>query len=217
MTVQVLSFTIYHSVNAYIGTHLLRSGLADLDGVELVRRPIYVPRGAGVTVAEMLGGRENRNMAGYNREDCARWAERYDLPLIFPRPGVFEERARRWEISAFEREELPARAFYAAPPERQQALDEALFRAAWAEGLDVNQHDTIRLAAQWAGLDGEELLAALHAEEVGLAVRRALQEFMAAACPGVPTVVVAGERFFGKDRADWVLERVRSLRAATEG
>ena len=214
MAIEVQSFTIYHSPNAYIGTRLLRMALAELDEVILVRRPIFVPRDRGVLVADMLGGRENRNAGSYNREDCARWAVRYGLPpLAYPEPGVFEQRAQRWALSAFSREELPARAFYAAPAGHRDEFDDALFRAAWVEGLDVNQHDTIRWAAEQAGLDGEELLAALHAPEIALMAQQALEAFLAAACPGVPTVLVGGERFFGKDRVDWVRDKCLALGA----
>lgn len=37
-------------------------------------------------------------------------------------------------------------------------------------------------------------------------VRNALDEFERLRCPGVPTVVVNGQRFFGKDRVDWAVE-----------
>jgi 2-hydroxychromene-2-carboxylate isomerase len=39
---------------------------------------------------------------------------------------------------------LPARAFYAANVEKRDLLDQALFEAAWVEGLDVNEPETIR-------------------------------------------------------------------------
>ena len=47
MSLAVYSYTIYHSPNAYLGTILLRRALAELPGIELVRRPIYVPRERG--------------------------------------------------------------------------------------------------------------------------------------------------------------------------
>jgi len=55
MTTAVYSYTIYHSPNAYLGTVLLRRAIAGLSGVELVRRPIYVPRDRGPMIAELLG------------------------------------------------------------------------------------------------------------------------------------------------------------------
>lgn len=204
MTISVDSFTIYHSPNAYLGTVLLRRAIAVKDGAALVRRPIFVPRSRGVLIAEMLGGKENRNAGSYNREDCRRWADHHGIPFHYPEPEVFTERAARWATYPFDREELPARAYYAADTRGRDALDAALFAAAWVEGLDVNEPDTIRWAAQRAGMDGDALLAAAAQDQPGQDARAALRAFNTHACPGVPTVVVEGERFFGKDRLDWI-------------
>ncbi len=204
MTVSVNSFTIYHSPNAYLGTVLLRRRLTAKAGAVLVRRPIFVPRSCGVLIAEMLGGKENRNAGSYNREDCRRWADRHGIPFHYPEPEVFAERAARWATYPLDREELPARAYYAADAGRRDALDAALFAAAWVEGLDVNEPDTIRWAAQRAGMDDSELLAAAAQDQPGQDARAALRAFDVHACPGVPTVVIEGERFFGKDRLDWI-------------
>ena len=204
MGIKVYSYTIYHSPNAYLGTVLLRRAIAGLPGVELVRRPIHVPRDRGLMIAELLGGKENRNAGSYNREDCRRWSERFAIPMSYPDPSVFHERAKRWAASLFEREELPARAFYAADPEKRDLLDQALFEAAWVEGLDVNEPATIAWAAERTGLDLQRLMAALAEASPGEEVRTALAEFEHLQCPGVPTLVVNGQRFFGKDRVDWV-------------
>jgi 2-hydroxychromene-2-carboxylate isomerase len=209
MSVTIYSYTIYHSPNAYLGTVLLRRAIADLPGIELVRRPIYVPRERGLIIAELLGGKENRNTGSYNREDCARWSERFSIPFTYPDPKIFHQRAERWAISRFHREELPARAFYAADAEKRDLLDQALFEAAWVEGLDVNEPATIRWAARRAGLDPEALMTALEESGPGAAAENALREFERLQCPGVPTVVVNGQRFFGKDRVDWVAEICR--------
>jgi 2-hydroxychromene-2-carboxylate isomerase len=206
MTLVVHSYTIYHSPNAYLGTVLLRRSLAAIHDAVLVRRPIFIPRERGVLVAEMLGGKESRNAGSYHREDCRRWADRYAIPFRYPPHEVFSERADRWALSPFHREELPARAYYAVEPNKRSALDDALFTAAWVEGLDVNEPDTIRWAADRAGLDGDALLASAQADERGTEVWAALRDFDAHACPGVPTVLVAGERFFGKDRVEWVID-----------
>jgi len=206
VTVFALSYTIYHSSNAYLGTVLLRRALAAVQGVALVRRPIFVPRDRGLLVAEMLGGKENRNAGSYNREDCRRWADRHDIPFRYPSPQVFRERADRWSQSPYHREELPARAYYATEPSKRDTLDDALFAAAWVEGLDVNEPETIRWAAARADVDGDALLASAETEATTAETWAALRDFDAHACPGVPTVVVEGERFFGKDRVDWIAE-----------
>jgi 2-hydroxychromene-2-carboxylate isomerase len=195
MTVLVYSYTIYHSPNAYLGT-VLRRALAGLPGVELVRRPIYVPRDRGLMIAELLGGKENRNAGSYNREDCHRWSERFAIPMSYPDPSVFHE--------------------------KRDLLEQALFEAAWVEGLDVNEPATIEWAAGRAGLDPESLITALAEPGPAEEVRRALAEFERLECPGVPTVIVYGQRFsgtdqiiyrqrfFGKDRVDWVADICRA-------
>jgi 2-hydroxychromene-2-carboxylate isomerase len=212
MTITVHSYTIYHSPNAYLGTVLLRRAIAGLPDVQLVRRPIYVPRERGLMIAEMLGGKENRNAGSYLREDCRRWSERFTIPFVYPDPEIFHQRAARWALSAYDREELPARAFYAADGEKRDRVDQALFEAAWVGGLDVNEPETIRWAAQRAGLDPDELMTRLAESGPGREVRAALEEFDRLRCPGVPTVVVNGQRYFGKDRVDWVVDACRAHR-----
>jgi 2-hydroxychromene-2-carboxylate isomerase len=208
--ITVYRYTIYHSPNAYLGTVLLRRAIAGAPDVRFVRRPIYVPRLRGVMIGEMLGGKENRNAGSYLREDCRRWADRFTIPFVYPDPEIFHQRATRWAGSAYDREELPARAFYAADAEKRDLFDRALFEAAWVEGLDVNEPETIRWAAQRAGLDPNHLMTGSGQPGPGEETRVALEEFERLRCPGVPTVVVNGERYFGKDRVDWVAEICRA-------
>jgi len=210
MTILVYSYTIYHSPNAYLGTILLRRAIANLPKVRLIRRPIYIPRERGVLVAELLGGKENRNLGSYLREDCRRWAERHSIPFVYPDPEIFHQRAERWAVSPYHREELPARAFYAAGDDERDDLDRALFEAAWVEGLDVNEPETIRWAAERAGIAADDLMAKLAEPGPRGEAQAVLAEFERLRCPGVPTVVVNGQRYFGKDRVDWAIEACRA-------
>jgi len=179
--------------------------------VTLERRPIFIPRERGLFVADLVGGRESSRTSGYHREDCARWAARYAIPWHPIERDVFFQRAERWATSPFEREELPARAYYAALGSgRERRLDEALFAAAWVDARDVNDELVVRQAAVQAGLDADWLLERARGEEAGRRAHQALAAFDAAGCPGVPTFVVEGARYFGKDRVDWVVEHVRS-------
>lgn len=79
----------------------------------------------------------------------------------------------------------------------------------------MNEPETIRWAAARAGLDGSALLAAAGRDGPGIQTRAALRDFDAYACPGVPTVVVGGERFFGKDRVEWVVKVCRGTASIT--
>lgn len=209
----VASYTIYHSPNSYLGVVLAERALAGLP-VRLERRPIFVPRARGVKIAELIGASEPARKSSYHREDCARWAEHHGIEIRLLAPGVFESRAARWRQLPFEREELPARAFYAAAGSgREGALDRALFRAAWVEGLDVNEEDVVRRAAVAAGLDADMLLARAREPEAGEAVRASLAAFDRDELPGVPAWVVNGKRFWGKDRVDWLRREVERAAA----
>ena len=71
-------------------------------------------------------------------------------------PSKTHERAKRWAVLPFDREELPARAFYATDPSKRDLLDQAMFEA-WGEGLDVNEPATIEWAAERAALEPRRL------------------------------------------------------------
>ena len=207
----VACYSIYHSPNAYLGVVTAEQALAGLP-VALERRPIAIPKSRGVRVADLVGGGEPARKSEYHREDCSRWARRYDIELNWLTPGVFEQRAMRWRASPTDREELPARAYYAAlGTGKEHALDEGLFRAAWVERQDVNEDVVVRQVASSVGLDADRLLASAQGEGPRQMLAASLEAFDNAGCPGVPTWVVNGERFWGKDRVEWLVARVREL------
>jgi 2-hydroxychromene-2-carboxylate isomerase/GNAT superfamily N-acetyltransferase len=210
----VVAYTIYHSPNAYLGMELARRRLAGLP-VRIERRPLHVPKTRGVKVADLVGGRKAPVHAGYHREDCARWAAAHGIDFRPTPPETFAERAARWQRSPYAREELPARAYFAAcGTGAEDALDMALFHAAWVDGRDVNDEDVVRDAARTAGLDAGALLTRALTPEVSVRLDAALAGFERDGCPGVPTFVVGGERWWGKDRVDWLvrgLERAEGI------
>jgi 2-hydroxychromene-2-carboxylate isomerase len=208
----VVAYTIYHSVNSYLGMRMAERELAPL-GVAVERRPIYVPRSRGLYVADLVGGRESPVHSSYHREDCARWAARYGVPLVLQPPEWFRQRAAIWQDAPFEREELPARAYYAALGSgKETALDRALFEAAFVERLDVNDESTIAHCAVRAGLDPPVLLRDARGDEPGRRVREALAAFDRDRCPGVPTFVFERQRFWGKDRVEFLAQTIRNAR-----
>jgi 2-hydroxychromene-2-carboxylate isomerase len=209
--ISVVSYTIYHSPNAYLGQLAAERELGGLP-VEIVRRPIYIPRTRGLRVADLVGGRESAERSSYHREDCARWAARYGVPLNLPPKDWFARRSAEWEKSPFDREELPARAYYAALGSGHEAsLDRELFAAAWVRNEDVNDWTTIAACAERAGLDAGELRRKAEGPEPARLVRAALASFDADRCPGVPTWVVRGQRFWGKDRAEFLAFALRNM------
>ena len=209
--ITVASYTIYHSPNAYLGIVLAERRLAGLP-IRILRRPIYIPRSRGVKMADLVGSREAAVHGSYHREDCRRWAEKYGIELNFIAPAVFEERAQRWRESPYDREELPARTYYAALGSgREAALDRALYEAAWIDRRDVNDEAVVRDAIATAGLNPDRTLSLALQAETKQTLQDALAAFERDGCPGVPTWVLNGERFWGKDRVDWLAERLEAL------
>ena len=94
-------------------------------------------------------------------------------------------------------------------------IDHALFPAAWVEGLDVNEESVVRHAASQAGLDPDSFVARALQGETRRRLDASLVAFERDRCPGVPTWVLNGERFWGKDRVEWLVERVKLLMAET--
>jgi 2-hydroxychromene-2-carboxylate isomerase len=213
---KVVCYSIYHSPNAYLGILIADRKLDGLS-VEVERRPICIPKTRGVKVADLVGSKEPALKGEYHREDCTRWAKRYGIELHFTAPEVFAERAERWRQSPFDREELPARAYYAALGTGKEALlDRALFRAAWIEGLDVNEASVIRHAASLAGLDPDRLITQALQDDTRRMLEASLAAFERDRCPGVPTWILNGERFWGKDRVEWLVERIKLLEEGTQ-
>jgi len=207
---RVTSYSIYHSSNAYLGVILAERALRDLP-VELVRRPLHVPKERGIWVSDLVGGRASPRQGDYNRDDCLRWAARHGIEMRFAPTSELAARVARWKQLPLAREELPARAYYGATGTgREAALDAALFRASYVDLADVNDEAVVRRACETAGIDPDETLRRAFEGGASQQLHAALAEFDRLECPGTPTFVFEGERFWGKDRVDWLVEAVRS-------
>ncbi|BAZ53628.1 DSBA oxidoreductase [Nostoc sp. NIES-4103] len=209
--IKVYSYSIYHSANSYIGIILAEKSLRGLP-VDIERRPIYIPKKRGIKVAELQGRSEGAILSSYYKEDCLRWAKKYGIEIRLKEVEEFARWVKRWEQMKFGREELPARAYYAARGTgKEHLLDAAFFRATYIDLLDVNDESVIRKVANEVGLNGDQILELAYGEAARQASVAALEEYERFRCPGVPTWVVAGERFWGKDRVDWLTEKVKKL------
>ena len=84
-------------------------------------------------------------------------------------------------------------------------------RAAWIDGFDVNDETVVRDAAAAVGLDPASVLERALGHEAASMAREALAAFDRDELPGVPTWVVNGRRFWGKDRVDWLVEEIERV------
>lgn len=85
---------------------------------------------------------------------------------------------------------------------REEDFALATFRAIFLEGGDPSRPDALRRVASQAGLDPDAVLARIGEQDVKDEVRAAIDEAHARGVPGVPTVTVGDEVFWGDDRLD---------------
>jgi 2-hydroxychromene-2-carboxylate isomerase len=94
-----------------------------------------------------------------------------------------------------------------APARRRFGL--ALMDAAWEHGLDLTDDAVLAEIARDCGLDGTALLARAGESDVKQRLLDATNAAVAAGIFGVPTYRIDGEIFWGTDRIDALLWKLR--------
>ncbi|EYF01366.1 2-hydroxychromene-2-carboxylate isomerase [Chondromyces apiculatus] len=133
--------------------------------------------------------------ARLNGLDMHRWADHWGVPLRMPPTHP-------------NRTVLALRAALASGDDLPRA-SRALFRAYWAEALDISSPDVVRHALDSAGLDGAALLARADDPALKDDLRRRTDEALALGVFGAPAFLVTtpdipGALFWGQDRLDFV-------------
>lgn len=80
------------------------------------------------------------------------------------------------------------------------AYVEAMFRGLWEEGRKLDDPDVVAQALAEAGLPAERLLAGAQEQAVKDRLAANTQEAFAQGAFGIPSFVVGGELYFGKDK-----------------
>lgn len=130
--------------------------------------------------------------------DCEQRAAMYGLGAIrWPQP---------WPTSDLQ---IARAMIYAERQDRLKALALSAMRMAFREGADLEQSATVLEAGRRCGIDPGELEAALADPEIKQGLREVNDEALSAGVFGVPTVLVAGELFWGDDRLQEAAEAYR--------
>ena len=95
-------------------------------------------------------------------------------------------------------------------PARLLPYLEAVYRAIWAEGRDMNDPAVVAAVLQGAGLDATALLALAGDPEVKERLKVATQEAVGRGVFGAPTFFVDGQMYWGQDRLDFVQEALEA-------
>jgi len=174
----------------YLAFHAVQPLAAEL-GATIAWKPILVGgifNSVNQTVYESRA-RPNPLKARYMLKDLADWAALYGLRIVFP-PRVFPVNSVKCMRGAF----------VALDAGRLEPYATAAFEAYWGNDLDLSQEDVLAGIAQSAGLDRQDFLAGIEAEDCKRRLRASTDELIARGGFGSPTLFVGDSMFFGNDR-----------------
>ena len=134
----------------------------------------------------------------YQREDAARCARKLAIPWQPPPPGppVDETMA----VAGY---------FYARDKGQERNYRNAVFRSRWCEGKDIGDQQVLAECAEDCQLSPNTFLQAIRSKLYHAPIERALLRCLENQVFGVPTFVFNGQRFWGNDRIDFLIEAIR--------
>jgi len=128
--------------------------------------------------------------------DCARSADFHGVEIRMPEPfPVRSARALRAAVVLIGTEAFPA-------------YHDAVFRAAWAEQLDIGDPAVLARCIEAAGADPQATLDGASSPATEQTLHAFTAEAEAAGVFGVPTMVLDGELFWGNDRLEMLAWRL---------
>jgi 2-hydroxychromene-2-carboxylate isomerase len=135
----------------------------------------------------------------YTFKDFARYAKRYGVPFgankHFPINTLTLMRG--------------ALGLQRTQPDQFIAYCEAIFKAIWIDGLDMNDPVVVGKVLAGAGFEPMALLALCGEQATKDALKAITEEAVARGVFGAPTFFVGDEMFWGQDRIEWVLEALQ--------
>lgn len=171
-------------------------GFAKRNGATIVYRPILL--GAVLKATGNSSPMTVPAKARYFADDMRRWAARYGVMLKL-NPHPFMGNTLPLMRGAIAAQRLGVFAAY----------HDAIYRAAWAEGLDLGERVVLTGLLQRAGVNAVDVIVASERQDVKEELRRNTDEAVARGTFGAPTFFVGNEMFWGNDRFDFVEEALR--------
>ena len=133
-------------------------------------------------------------------DDLQRFAARYGVPFASnPHFPINTLTLMRGAIGLQMRE-----------PARFQAYADAVFRAIWVEGKNMNDPATVGAVLHTAGFDAQALMALAADPEVKEALKAQTQTAVERGVFGAPTFFVGRQMYWGQDRIDFVKEALQA-------
>ena len=136
----------------------------------------------------------------YMQDDLQRFATRYGVPYNHnPHFPINTLMLMRGAIGVQMRE-----------PAKLVAYGDAVFRAIWVDGQNMNDPATVGAVLQAAGFDPQALLALTADPEVKERLKTVTQEAVLRGVFGAPTFFVDGHMYWGQDRLDFVKQALEA-------
>jgi 2-hydroxychromene-2-carboxylate isomerase len=171
-------------------------GFAKRNGAAVIYRPVLL--GGVLKATANSSPMTVPAKARYFAVDMRRWAARYGVMLKL-NPHPFMANTLSLMRGAVAAQRLGVFGPY----------HDAIYRAAWAEGLDLGEQAVLAGVMQRAGVNFSELIAATERQDVKDELRRNTEDAVARGAFGAPTFFVGDEMFWGNDRFDFVEEALR--------
>lgn len=149
--------------------------------------PVPVVFGAMLSAHGQTGPAEVPPKSRWMLRDVLRKAALLQLPIAPPHSHPFKSL-------------LPLRLVCTTmEPAQRLALIDRLWRATWAESLEVSNPAVLRALALGLGLDADRLLAESESDPIKQVLRGNTEDALAAGAFGVPSVFARGQMFWGYD------------------
>jgi 2-hydroxychromene-2-carboxylate isomerase len=180
----------FRSPYAWFAFHRIRPAIQGLP-VQLQCIPVFPPKdfpNDPVAIPAKLS---------YIVADVERIARAYGLAMQWPR-----EVDTNWM--------RPHAAYlFAEKREKGDAFALAAYAARYSEGRDLGADDTLTRVASACGLDPRGTVRAADDPALHRRVSEGIKAAFDGGLFGVPTFIYRGETFWGNDRIDWLLRRIR--------
>lgn len=135
----------------------------------------------------------------YMQDDLQRFARRYGVPFRHnPHFPINTLTLMRGALGLQMRE-----------PDRMVPYVDAVYRAIWVDGRNMNDPATVAAVLQQAGFDVERILALAADTAVKDELKEVTREAVSRGVFGAPTFFVHNQMFWGQDRLDFVREALK--------
>ena len=130
----------------------------------------------------------------YLSMDLARFARRYDVPLVYNSAFPINTIGlMRGAVAAQQAGQL-------------EAYLDVIYPAFWARDVDLGKPEEVVRCLRESDLDAEFLMRRTQEDDVKVALRQQSDAAVARGLFGIPTMFVDDEMFFGQDRLEFVRE-----------